>query len=145
VAVAHISDMPHNRGLLNNAHGFRKAITSISELISVPAFFMLKPWAVESIINLDNATRQLIPRAEIHSALLGASAPFRAQITVPVLLMQADHDTLFMPQNDAALFSSSPDVSFVLLGKAGKAFLHPTSKTAAVEAIACWIAQRFSH
>lgn len=85
-----------------------------------------------------------MPRAEIQSALSDASAPLRAQIDVPVLLMQADHDGLFVPQNDIALFSRSPDVSFVLLGKAGhKAFLHPTSTTAAVEAIACWINQRF--
>jgi pimeloyl-ACP methyl ester carboxylesterase len=109
-------------------------------------FFYAKPWALDSIINLDNATRQLVPRAEIHSALSGASAPFRAQINVPILLMQAEHDGLFVPQDDASLFSCSPDVSFALLRKAGhKAFLHPTSKTAAAEAIACWISQRFSH
>jgi pimeloyl-ACP methyl ester carboxylesterase len=95
-------------------------------------FFYAKPWALDSIINLDNTTRQLVPRAEIQSALSDASAPFRAQIDVPVLLMQADHDGLFVPQNDTALFARSPDVSFVLLRKAGhKAFLHPTSKTAA--------------
>jgi pimeloyl-ACP methyl ester carboxylesterase len=71
-----------------------------------------------------------VPRAEIQSALSDASAPLHAQIDVPALLMQADHDGLFVPQNDIALFSRSPDVSFVLLGKAGhKAFLHPTSTT----------------
>jgi pimeloyl-ACP methyl ester carboxylesterase len=94
---------------------------------------------------MDNTTRQLVPRAEIQSALTDASAPFRAQIDVPVLLMQADHDGLFMPENDTALFSSSPEVSFVLLRKAGHKALHPTSKTAAVQAIACWINQRFQH
>jgi pimeloyl-ACP methyl ester carboxylesterase len=107
-------------------------------------FFYAKPWALDSIISLDNTTRQLVPRAEIQSALSDMSAPFRAQIKVPVQLMQADHDGLFVPQNDTARFSSSPDVSFILLRKAGhKAFLHPTSKTPAVEAIACWINQRF--
>lgn len=109
-------------------------------------FFYAKPWALDSIINLDNATRQLVPRAEIHSALSDASAPFRAQIKIPVLLMQADHDGLFVPQDDTALFSSSPDVSFVLLHKAGhKAFLHPTSKATAIDVIASWINQRFQH
>jgi pimeloyl-ACP methyl ester carboxylesterase len=108
-------------------------------------FFYAKPWALDSIINLDNATRQLVPRAEIQSALSDASAPFCAQVEVPALLVQADHDELFVPQNDTALFSSSPDVSFVLLHKTGhKAFLHPTSKTAALEAIARWINQQFS-
>jgi hypothetical protein len=87
-----------------------------------------------------------VPRAEIQSALSDASALFRAQIDVPVLLMQADHDGLFVPQNDTALFSGWPDVSFVLLGKAGhKGVFASTSKTAAVEGIACWINQRFPH
>jgi predicted alpha/beta-fold hydrolase len=93
---------------------------------------------------LDNTTRQLVPHAEIQSALADVSAPFRAEIKVPLQLVQADHDGLFVPQNGTALFSSSSDVSFVLLHKAGhKAFLHPTSKTPAVEAIACWTKQRF--
>jgi pimeloyl-ACP methyl ester carboxylesterase len=98
--------------------GFLKAITSTSGLIPYPLFYA-KPWPLDSIIDLDNATRQLVPRAEIQSALSDASALFRAQIDVPVLLMQADHDGLFVPQNDTALFSGWPDVSFVLLGKGG--------------------------
>jgi hypothetical protein len=54
-------------------------------------------------------------------------------------------DGFFVPQNDAELFSCSPDVSFVLLRKAGHKVLPPTSTTATVETIAWWISQRFSY
>jgi hypothetical protein len=119
---------------------FSQGITSTSGLISAPVFYT-KPWALDSIINLDNTTRQLVPHAEIQSALADVPAPFRAEIKVPLQLVQADHDGL--PKRHRS-FSSSSDVSFDLFHKAGhKAFLHPTSKTPAVEAIACWIKQRF--
>ena len=55
-------------------------------------FFYAQPFAPPRIIALDNATRSLVPRAEIASALAGASAAFRSQVTAPVLLLQADHD-----------------------------------------------------
>jgi len=107
-------------------------------------FFYAEPWALERIIDLDNATRSLVPRAEIVSALNAESAPFRSQIDVPVLLVEADHDHLFVPEDDSALFSSSPDVSFVLLRNTGhKAFSHPTSEQAALQAIADWVHSRF--
>lgn len=107
-------------------------------------FFYAEPWAQQRIIDLDNATRSLVPRAEINSALSGESAPFRSQIDVPVLLMQADNDHLFIPQNDTALFSSSPDVEFELLRHAGhKGFSHPTSKQAAVNTVRRWLADHF--
>ncbi len=107
-------------------------------------FFYAEPWANNWVIALDNATRNLVPRGEISSALGGESAPFRAQIDVPVLLMQADHDHLFVPQNDSALFSSSPDVTFTLLKHAGhKGFSHPTSKEAAVRTVKRWLADQF--
>jgi hypothetical protein len=83
--------------------GFLKGITSTSGLISAPVFYT-KPWALDSIINLDNTTRQLVPHAEIQSALADVSAPFRAEIKVPLQLVQADHDGLFVPQNGTALF-----------------------------------------
>lgn len=107
-------------------------------------FFYAQPWAVPWVIDQDNATRSLVPRAEILSALTGQSAFARPAITVPVLLMQADHDALFVPQDDSALFTSSPDVSFTLLGNAGhKVFSHPTSKHAAVETVTRWLDDRF--
>jgi hypothetical protein len=82
---------------------FSQGITSTSGLISAPVFYT-KPWALDSIINLDNTTRQLVPHAEIQSALADVSAPFRAEIKVPLQLVQADHDGLFVPQNGTALF-----------------------------------------
>jgi pimeloyl-ACP methyl ester carboxylesterase len=107
-------------------------------------FFYAKPFAIRRIIDLDNATRALVPRAEIGSALMGASAPFRAQITAPVLLLQADHDAIFIPVDDSALFSASSDVSFTLLRHTGhKLFEHPTSHALAVLRIADWVADRF--
>ena len=107
-------------------------------------FFYAQPWAVQSIIDLDNATRALVPRAEIASALANASAPYRARVAVPVLLMQADNDHLFVPEDDSVLFSASPSVEFTLLAHAGhKAFEHPTSKIAAAHAVSDWIAAHF--
>ncbi|NVB79104.1 MAG: alpha/beta fold hydrolase [Kofleriaceae bacterium] len=107
-------------------------------------FFYAEPWANSWVIALDNATRNLVPRAEILSALGNESAPFRSQIDVPVLLMQADHDHLFVPQDDSALFSSSPDVSFELLKHSGhKGFSHPTSKQAAVRTVERWLQDEF--
>jgi pimeloyl-ACP methyl ester carboxylesterase len=107
-------------------------------------FFYAKPFAIKRIIDLDNATRALVPRAEIGSALAGASAPFRGQITAPVLLLQADHDAIFIPVDDSALFSGSPDVSFALLRHTGhKLFEHPASHALAVAQIADWISDRF--
>jgi len=107
-------------------------------------FFYAQPWALDWIIDQDNATRSLVPRAEILSALTGQSAFARALIDVPVLLMQADRDHLFVPQDDSALFTSSPDVSFVLLHDTGhKLFSHPTSKHAAVHAVGDWLDSRF--
>ena len=108
------------------------------------SFFYAEPWAQQWVIDRDNATRSLVPRAEILSALTGQSNFARAQIDVPVLLMQAEHDGLFVPQDDSALFTSSPDVSFTLLKRAGhKAFSHPTSKNAAVKTVTRWLASRF--
>ena len=98
----------------------------------------------QRILDLDNATRSLVPRAEIVSALNGESAAFRAAIDVPVLLMQADGDHLFVPLDDSALFSGSPDVSFALLRHAGhKGFSHPTSKEQAVRTVRGWLRSRF--
>lgn len=107
-------------------------------------FFYAEPWALTWIVDADNASRALVPRGEIASALGGASASARAGITVPVLLLQADHDALFVPQDDRALFTGSPDVSYRQLARAGhKGFSHPTSKAAAVDAISDWLAARF--
>lgn len=107
-------------------------------------FFYAAQFALPFLIDLDNATRALVPRAEIQSALTNLAAPFRAQVTAPVLLMQADHDAIFVPLDDSALFSSSPDVHFTLLHFAGhKIFEHPASHALSVLDIALWIAQRF--
>lgn len=107
-------------------------------------FFYSQPWALEWVIDLDNATRSLVPRAEIGSALANLAAPFRSQITAPVLLMQADHDHLFVPEDDTALFTSSPDVTFQLLAHSGhKGFSHPTSKQVAVDTVVQWLDSRF--
>lgn len=108
------------------------------------SFFYAQPWAVQWVIDLDNATRSLVPRAEIQSALANLAAPYRSQIDAPVLLMQADHDHLFVPEDDTALFSSSPDVSFELLKHSGhKGFSHPTSKEAALHTVERWLSSRF--
>lgn len=107
-------------------------------------FFYARPFASRRIIDLDNATRSLVPRAEILSALGNASAPFRDDIDVPVLLMQAEHDELFVPQDDSALFTASPDVSFALLRRAGhKGFSHRLSRFTAVHTVHTWLDQRF--
>jgi pimeloyl-ACP methyl ester carboxylesterase len=107
-------------------------------------FFYAAPFAIPLLIDLDNATRSLVPRAEIQSALSNLSAPFRGQITAPVLLMQADHDAIFVPLDDSGLFASSPDVHFSLLSFTGhKIFEHPASHSIAVLQIAAWIAERF--
>jgi hypothetical protein len=109
-------------------------------------FFYALPFAFPWTIARDNATRSLVPRAEILSALMNGSAPFRAQIDVPVLLLQADHDELSVPRDDSALFTSSPDVTFSLLLFAGhKGFSHFTSHAAAVDTVADWLSSRFSH
>jgi alpha-beta hydrolase superfamily lysophospholipase len=108
------------------------------------SFFYAQPWAVQWVIDLDNATRALVPRAEIQSALANLAAPFRSQIDAPVLLMQADHDHLFVPEDDTALFTSSPDVTFELLEHSGhKGFSHPTSKQAALHTVERWLSSRF--
>lgn len=107
-------------------------------------FFYAAPFAIPLLIDLDNATRSLVPRAEIQSALANLSAPFRGQVTAPVLLLQADHDAIFVPRDDSTLFSASPDVSFRLLHLTGhKIFEHPASHALSVIEIAAWIAQRF--
>jgi pimeloyl-ACP methyl ester carboxylesterase len=107
-------------------------------------FFYSPPFALQRIIDLDNATRSLVPRAEIGSALNNASAPFRAQVVAPVLLLQADQDHIFVPQDDSALFSGSSDVSYLLLQDAGhKIFEHRTSREVAVQAIVDWLNARF--
>jgi pimeloyl-ACP methyl ester carboxylesterase len=107
-------------------------------------FFYTPPFAEQRIIDLDNATRSLVPRAELQSALNNASAPFRAQVMAPVLLLQADHDHIFIPQDDSNLFSGSPDVTYALLEDAGhKAFQHKTSRHPAVHTILEWLDDRF--
>lgn len=107
-------------------------------------FFYAQPWAPRWIIALDNATRALVPRAEIQSALASASAPYRALIDVPVLLMQAELDHIFIPEDDSALFSAAPSVEFKLLSRTGhKAFLHPTAKHTAVATVSDWVAAHF--
>ncbi len=56
----------------------------------------------------------------------------------------ADHDAIFIPLDDSALFSSSPDVHFTLLHFTGhKIFEHPAAHALSVLEIAGWIAQRF--
>ncbi len=67
-------------------------------------FFYDGPFALPFLVDLDNATRALVPRAEIESALANFAAPFRGQVTAPVLLLQADHDAIFVPLDDSALF-----------------------------------------
>jgi len=107
-------------------------------------FFYAQPFALDWIVDLDNATRALVPRAEIGSALVGASAPYRAQVTAPVLLLQAEEDEIFIPVDDSALFTASPDVSYVLLADTGhKLFEHPASHALAVTDIAAWLGARF--
>jgi alpha-beta hydrolase superfamily lysophospholipase len=103
-------------------------------------FFYAEPWANQRIIDLDNATRSLVPRGEILSALGNESAAYRDDIDVPVLLMQAAHDELFVPQNDSALFTNAGDVTFTVLKNTGhKGFSHPTSKQAAVRTVDNWL------
>jgi pimeloyl-ACP methyl ester carboxylesterase len=107
-------------------------------------FFYARPFALQATINLDNATRSLVPRAEIQSALGNLSAPFIGQITAPVLLMQADRDALFIPIDDSALFTGSPEVTFALLHLTGhKSFQHVTGHPQAVLRIAGWVRERF--
>jgi pimeloyl-ACP methyl ester carboxylesterase len=107
------------------------------------SFFYAEPWALQWVIDLDNATRALVPRAEIASALANAAAPYRPQITAPVLLIQAEDDHLFVPEDDSALFSSSPDVTFELLIHSGhKGFSHPTSRESAIQFVDRWLAAR---
>jgi pimeloyl-ACP methyl ester carboxylesterase len=107
-------------------------------------FFYARPFAQRRIIDLDNATRSLVPRAEILSALGNESAPFRDDIDVPVLLLQAEHDEIFVPQDDSALFTASPDVSFELLELVGhKGFSHFIGRFTAVHAVRRWLDRRF--
>ncbi len=107
-------------------------------------FFYYKPFALPFIIDLDNATRALVPRAEIGSALANVAAPFRGQVSSPVLLLQAEHDAIFIPVDDSALFVSSPDVSYSQLRFTGhKSFEHPASHAIAVIDIAKWVGKRF--
>jgi pimeloyl-ACP methyl ester carboxylesterase len=107
-------------------------------------FFYALQFADPRIVVLDNATRSLVPRAEIMSALGGESAPFRAAIDVPVFLLQAEDDHLFVPENDTALFTSSPDVTFTLLHDTGhKMFSHRTTRITAIETVANWLHARF--
>ncbi len=107
-------------------------------------FFYALPWAFRWLIALDNRTRSLVPRGEIVSALNNESAPLRAAITVPVLLLQAELDELFVPQDDSALLSASVDVEYVVLPLAGhKGFSHYTSYGLAVATVLGWLGTRF--
>lgn len=107
-------------------------------------FFYQPQFASQAIIDLDNATRSLVPRAEIESALANESAPFRSQIDAPVLLVQAAGDELFVPQNDSALFTDAPSVRFELLRHTGhKGFSHVTTKDRAPRVIARWLDDEF--
>ena len=60
-------------------------------------FFYAAEYALQWVVDLDNATRSLVPRAEIESALANDAAPYRGQVSSPVLLMQAAEDALFCP------------------------------------------------
>jgi dipeptidyl aminopeptidase/acylaminoacyl peptidase len=58
--------------------------------------------------------------------------------------MQADHDALFVPLDDTALFSGAPSVEFVLLRNTGhEGFSHPTSARAAVRTVSNWLGRHF--
>lgn len=108
------------------------------------AFFYAAPYALRWVIDLDNATRALVPRAEIESALANEAAPYRGQVSAPVLLMQAAEDALFVPLDDSALFTSSPDVTFRMIQKSGhKMFEHPYAVGPATETVRRWIVERF--
>jgi pimeloyl-ACP methyl ester carboxylesterase len=107
-------------------------------------FFYAAQYALQWVIDLDNATRSLVPRAEIESALANEAAPYRSQVSSPVLLMQAAEDALFVPLDDSALFTSSPDVTFTLIPRSGhKMFEHPLAIGPAVETIRRWVLERF--
>ena len=104
-------------------------------------FFYYQPAALPFIVALDNATRALVPRAEIGSALANVAAPFRGQVSSPVLLLQADH--YGMGRVDLSL-AEVPDVSYRQLHFTGhKSFEHPASHALAVIDIARWVGKRF--
>jgi pimeloyl-ACP methyl ester carboxylesterase len=109
-------------------------------------FFYDLAFASPYIVDLDNATRALVPRAEIESALANDAAPYRAQVSAPVLLMQAEFDALFVPENDTALFTSAPSVQFTLLADTGhKGFSHFTTRIESVDTVAAWLDAHFAH